>query len=357
MKNRDLEKSICNAIGKMPMPDVKGLAVLPVEKFSDFYEWIQEPKKETEKRSMKWLTAVVTMAVMIFCFTGIYVQQQTPVATVALDVNPSIELTINKQEKVLEAKGFNEEARIMLAGLEYKRKPLHQVVRALVGAMVQEGYLSQEKNTLMISVESKNLKQAEGIRDVVQDQVLQQIAEEKIEGEVIAQAFIQNKDSRFKAEELGISVGKMHLIEKIMENKKVVSIEGLEKKSIRELARELTKGEEEAVEPQDKPGPPVEPPGQTVEKPGPPVEPPGQNGDKPGPPVEPPGQNGDKPGPPVEPPGQTVDKPGPPVEPPGQTVDKPGPPVEPPGQTKEKNGPPATGPSNNPSKENKKPNG
>ena len=342
MRNRDLEKSIRIAIQKMPAPDVKELASLPVEKMGGASYWSQESQSTTGKPLKKWIPVMAIMSVMIFTFTGVYIQQQVPVATVALDVNPSIELTINKQEKILEARALNEEAEEILSVIKYSKQPLQQVVRNLVGIMLQEGYLSQERNTVMVSVEGKRLEEAEGLGELVKEQVRQKLSDEKIEGDIITQAFIPNQDSKDKAEELGISIGKMHMIERIMEQDEEATIEDLEGKPIRDLARDLK---------------PSEPPGQVKENTGPPSDPPGQVRENTGPPSEPPGQAKENTGPPSEPPGQAKENTGPPSEPPGQGGEKLGPPSSPPGQSKDKGGTPTEKPGNKPNNGGNKPNG
>ncbi len=353
MKNRDLEKSIRIAIQKMPAPDVKELASLPVEKIGDASDWSQETQTTAGKPLKRWIPVMAIMSVVIFAFTGIYIQQQIPVATVALDVNPSIELTINKQEKILEARALNEEAKEILSAIEYNKQPLQQVVRSLVSVMLQEGYISQERNTVMVSVEGKRLEEAEGLGELVKEQVHQKLSDEKIEGDIITQAFVPNQESKDMAEELGISIGKMHMIERIMEQDEQATIEDLEGKPIRDLARDLKPSEppgqtkENTGPPKEPPGqvkentgPPSEPPGQTKENTGPSKEPPGQVKENTGPPSDPPGQAKENTGPPKEPPGQVKENTGPPKEPPGQTKENPGPPKEPPGQVKENTGPP-----------------
>jgi hypothetical protein len=343
MRNKDLEKSIRNAIQKMPTPDVKELASLPVEKIGSASDGWQETKPTTNRPLKKWIPVMAFMSVMIFTFVGVYIQQQVPVATVALDVNPSIELTINKQEKILEARALNEEAEEILSAIEYSKQPLQQVVRNLVGVMLQEGYLSQERNTVMVSVEGKRLEEAEGLGELVKEQVRQKLSDEKIEGDIITQAFIPNQDSKIKAEELGISIGKMHMIERIMEQDEEATIEDLEGKPIRDLARDL-KPSEPPGQVKENTGPPSEPPGQVKENTGPPSEPPGQVKENNGPPSEPPGQVKENNGPPSDPPGQVKENNGPPSDPPGQVRENTGPPSEPPGQAKENTGPPSEPP-------------
>ena len=64
----------------------------------------------------------------------------------SLDVNPSIELTLNRSEKVLACTPVNEEAQAILAdmdgGGDLKGAKLDVAVNAIVGSLVRKGYLA-----------------------------------------------------------------------------------------------------------------------------------------------------------------------------------------------------------------------
>ena len=55
---------------------------------------------------------------------GYYLQSNTVASIISLDVNPGVELTVNRQEKVLSAAPTNEDAVDILDGMELKGTPL-----------------------------------------------------------------------------------------------------------------------------------------------------------------------------------------------------------------------------------------
>ena len=87
---------------------------------------------------------------------------------VSLDVNPSIELKVNRSEKVLVCTPLNEDAKAILAdmgnGADLKGAKLDVAVNAIVGSLVRNGYLDSISSAIMISVEDKDAARAEKLQ-------------------------------------------------------------------------------------------------------------------------------------------------------------------------------------------------
>lgn len=63
-------------------------------------------------------------AIICFCFVLIgaagYYSYFTPISAISVDVNPSIELGINRFDKVISVKGFNEDGRMLVSSLNIR---------------------------------------------------------------------------------------------------------------------------------------------------------------------------------------------------------------------------------------------
>ena len=68
-------------------------------------------------------------------------------SVIGIDVNPSIELSVNRNEKVLQANPLNEDAETILDDMNLKNVDLDIAVNALIGSMVRNGYLSELDNS------------------------------------------------------------------------------------------------------------------------------------------------------------------------------------------------------------------
>ena len=63
-------------------------------------------------------------------------------SVIGLDVNPSIEISVNRKDKILETEALNEDAVTVLADMDLEGVDLNIGVNAIIGSMVRCGYLS-----------------------------------------------------------------------------------------------------------------------------------------------------------------------------------------------------------------------
>ena len=71
-------------------------------------------------------------------------------SVIGIDVNPSIELSVNRNEKVLQANPLNEDAETILDDMNLKNVDLDIAVNALIGSMVRKGYLDELDNAILV---------------------------------------------------------------------------------------------------------------------------------------------------------------------------------------------------------------
>ncbi len=136
-------------------------------------------------------------------------------AIVALDVNPSLELEVNEREEVEEVHALNEEAEIVLGDMDLVDVDLDVAVNAIIGSMLQNGYLSAEQNSILISVDADDLREMEALKESVSGKVSELLDGSNIEASVITQSF-EKEHVKHKAEKDNISAAKATLIDKII---------------------------------------------------------------------------------------------------------------------------------------------
>lgn len=98
-----------------------------------------ETKKTTKRR---WTSLIAACLAVMLLGGGLFYQRANAVASVvSLDVNPSIELKVNRSEKVLVCTPLNEDAKAILAdmsnGADLKGAKLDVAVNAIVGSLVR----------------------------------------------------------------------------------------------------------------------------------------------------------------------------------------------------------------------------
>lgn len=192
-------------------------------------------EKKTHKKGL-FVTLSVSLAICVCLFLGLtYFNGNMKVATrIGIDVNPSIELTVNKKEKVLDVIANNSDANIILEGMDLKGSDINVAINALIGSMVKNGYIDELANSILISVDSDNAAESEALRQKIVAELNAFIASEN-DIAVITQNITTEDANLKKAQELGISVGKLELIEKLIAKNNLYTYESLKDLSINEL--------------------------------------------------------------------------------------------------------------------------
>ena len=192
-------------------------------------------EKKTYKKGL-FVTLSVSLAICVCLFLGLtYFNGNMKVASrIGIDVNPSIELTVNKKEKVLDVIANNSDANIILEGMDLKGSDINVAINALIGSMVKNGYIDELANSILISVDSDNAAESEALRQKIVAELNDFIASEN-DIAVITQNITTEDANLKKAQELGISVGKLELIEKLIAKNNLYTYESLKDLSINEL--------------------------------------------------------------------------------------------------------------------------
>lgn len=153
--------------------------------------------------------------------------------TVEMDVNPSIELRVNKAEKVISAEALNKDAQIILEDMKLKGVDVDVATNAIIGSMVKNGYLSELSNSILLTVESDDHQKSVEVTDRLTNEI--NAALDSFGGSVIAQQVVSDNDLQNMAGDYGISEGKAALIRNILNELPMLKAEDLAEMSINDL--------------------------------------------------------------------------------------------------------------------------
>ena len=195
--------------------------------------------KEERKKSKKglWIglsTAVVAVCVCLFIGLGYFNNNMRVASTIGIDVNPSITVTVNKKEKVLDVTANNDDAKIILEGMDLAGSDINVAINALIGSMVKNGYIDELANSILISVDNPNSAESEALRQKIVDE-LNAFINSGNNISVVSQSITSSSDKEALANSYGISVGKLELIEKLIAKNNLYTYEELKNLSINEL--------------------------------------------------------------------------------------------------------------------------
>ena len=117
---------------------------------------IVELRRPRGKRPALWkpLSGVAGLAACLcLVFFGYYQPNFTPYGALRIQINPDVELTLSRTDRVLELEGLNEDGQSLIAGYEYSGKDREDVTEELVERAIDLGYLSGGE-TVSITVTS-----------------------------------------------------------------------------------------------------------------------------------------------------------------------------------------------------------
>ena len=167
ISDEKLLQHISNAVSQITPEQADALWKEPVTP-ADGSEWYLDTnaafQKKTGKRS--YFTGAVA-ACFLFCLVSVFMFQIMPSASVYLDVNPSIRLKVNYLDHVTEASACNQDAEEILEDLDLRGTDLNVALYAILGSMVHQGYLTEHKDTVLVSVHSANTGRADELQDLV----------------------------------------------------------------------------------------------------------------------------------------------------------------------------------------------
>ncbi|WP_252227008.1 hypothetical protein [Clostridium sp. ZBS2] len=191
----------------------------------------------------KLILSGVMLCSMVIIGGGGYAYANTPVAYVSLDINPSVELGVNRLDQVVSAEGYNEDGKNILENTDLKNDNVNEAVGTLIENAIDKGYITSDNEAVIsLTTATDNATISEELEDslkVAADEVLDK---NEIQAEIAEDNIaLQRRD---EARKLGITPGKLNLIQKLQaldSNIKVEDYKNLSVKEIQKKNKELRK--------------------------------------------------------------------------------------------------------------------
>lgn len=195
----------------------------------------------TEKKKNAWLRPLIAAAACLCLLLGggfglkSYRVNHMVDATVSLDVNPSVELQVNQKERVLNVNPLNEDGRIIVGDMDFTGSSLDVAVNALIGSMLQNGYLNELANSILISVDNDDPARGADLQARLSAEVDRLLQTDSFSASVLSQTVVRSSELQQTAEQYGITLGKAQLIQDILSRSTLHTFDELAPLSINEL--------------------------------------------------------------------------------------------------------------------------
>ncbi len=148
----------------------------------------EEKKVNNKKNSWKRWTAFAAALALIITSVVVIGSVGNSGAVIALDVNPSIEIEVNRKEEVVEVRALNEDAKKVIGDMELKGVKLDVAVNAIIGSMLTEGYLSVDQNSILVSVDASDSK-SKSLQALIAEKISKILESKEIKASVLTQSF------------------------------------------------------------------------------------------------------------------------------------------------------------------------
>ena len=175
---------------------------------------------------------IIILGVLLLLVVGgisFYLFNNRVVKTVTLDINPSIELGLDKNDKVVKAKAINEDAKKII-DKNIKGKSLNDTIEIIVDKVIENGYIKDNDVSVLVYTEGMNENEKNEIIKSFEDN----FSNKEINAKMIVVNEISNQDKDL-AKKYDITPAKASYINAILENNKDLDVEDLSSKNVKEL--------------------------------------------------------------------------------------------------------------------------
>lgn len=141
---------------------------------------LRSPAHEKKKKYLIRQIAAVAAAAACFClvFFGYYQPNFVAYGTIRIQINPEVEMTLSRTERVLGLKGLNADGEDLIREYDYSGKDREDVTHELIRRAMDMGYLSNG-DSVSISIDSTDtewkLREEEGMRSQMEEEYGTQI--------------------------------------------------------------------------------------------------------------------------------------------------------------------------------------
>ena len=238
MKREDIEKKLDTAVSGM----------IPEDMFKRISENIVSVDAERIEKGMKkkfnifskGFVGVAAAACVLFAVgvVGVpyYGNNYVPDSHVDIDVNPGVEIVTNKKNKVLQVQSTNQDGAAVIDGMNLNNTELKVAVNALIGSMVQKGYIQNDNTGILVTVRNDNEDKANKVKAEVLNDINTALSTNSIQATVINQTVKSTVDAKKFATENNTSIGKAVFVLNLAAKDSSLDAKELAKMKVREIA-------------------------------------------------------------------------------------------------------------------------
>lgn len=198
---------------------------------------------------MKKILSLTLVLLSIVVLSGCNSDETNQNSLLSIDINPSIEFTLDKNNKVESFVFNNEDAEIAAADIDFVGLGFEEAMDKFINAAVETGFIDVEtsENAVVITVGNEDKGRAAELQEAAEAKAQAHLEENKISGAVLDGAIVY-EELRALAEQYEISIGKVRMIESVITRDDTKTYEDLVELPMEELMNMITSSHKETMQ-------------------------------------------------------------------------------------------------------------
>ncbi|WP_418667010.1 hypothetical protein [Allofournierella sp.] len=258
MRKKQIEQRLRRAGAQLPLPGFEAIADAPVQRMEEPDYITRQVLPGGRGKAGGWVlrAAGAVCALLVAAGLGWFAALHRVDSLIYLDVNPSLQIAADRQQRVLRVTPLNEDAQALLGGTakEYKGQPLEQTVGRLAERLAEDGYLTAENGAVLLSVQNSDGQRAMRLEEELAAAIESHLAPQGIHPAILRQQLAPDRQAEEQAAGYGISPGKLWYARQILAGTDDYTLEqlaGMKLEQLVALAREEAEEPGEKEEPDD----------------------------------------------------------------------------------------------------------
>lgn len=217
--SKQIIKSLQRAGSQLPKADLEKILAAQVEPMVR-HDHITLQSERKARRPVRRLVATCACALVLLAgavTAGWFLNYRVTDAVVDIDMNPSYEILVNRQQQVLGINPLNADAEETLMGRQYKGWAVEEAVYTLFTGISEQGLIRTERPAILVSVEGKNATRATQLQEKVANTIDMFMLGTEAEANIVTQPLSAEDELRAAADRYGVSTGKMQIVRGLLE--------------------------------------------------------------------------------------------------------------------------------------------
>ncbi len=198
----------------------------------------------------KVLLVIILLVFIVFVLLGIFfinrqkkedIFDSTIVSTITIDINPSLEVNLNKDNVVVSVNALNEDSKVIVSNNNFSEEKFEVVMEELIDSLKENNYLSNDNNTILINVDSKNNQ----LSDLVKNETNKILNNKQIQAELIMQQVEITEELKKIATDNNITISKAYYISEQIKDNEDLNIKDFTNLSIEDIKTKIDDVKEE----------------------------------------------------------------------------------------------------------------